>query len=299
MSLVFLSYIEEYFLTQINKREGEVADICRKNRPLMQRLIVSLILFVNLGALSAQRESELSVPTEKKFNNAIQLRGGCNLGYFKDINFSPLNYQLSGTALGLAFAHQSKSDKALLLAQVEYNSNTVKHEISEAYTADYTIFNLELIYLRKLNCSKAKLYVGGQYKSNINYLDYDDQSAFSFLIAHSLGISGRGEININQRSSIGIGMSIPVISLIGRPPYNGLDKEIEEKKDDLLDLATDGTIESYNRYKALDFVVQFKYALSQRFNLALNYGAYYQKVTTENRLTQFSNQITLGFITKL
>jgi len=132
-------------------------------------LTFTFLLVINL-ALPAQ-----DIVDKVTGRNKIQLHFGLEQGYFKDLNFSPMNYSSRGKAIHLGYQRHLKNDDRIFFSSNfhlgELKFGELNPDVSEFNTANHYNFNLEIGYLKNINnnTSEIKTQVGGQYHS---YLDF-------------------------------------------------------------------------------------------------------------------------------
>jgi len=219
-------------------------------------------------------------------------------GYFKDLNFSPLNYRQGGITYALNYTRTNKNKNSLFKAQFDYTSGKLTTKASEFFTVDRPYLgNLTLEYFRKLSISNSQLsiYLGGQYKTNISFVIFDDLYAFTFLFAHNLGATALAEYQLNDKSKIIAGLSLPLLTHLVRPPLTGHDKELTENSEKGIKiLYANGDLTSLNKYQAIDFNLGYEYQLSDRWNLNLQYRMQYHRTTSVHLLKHLQNHISVG-----
>ena len=96
---------------------------------------------------------------------------GYNYGYFKDLNYSPLNYQQKGVVIAFDYTFFNKRNSDLMNIHLGFTPNKVETNTAEYFTADFYNGVIQFDYLKKLNITKNKLttYLGGQFSSCLLY----------------------------------------------------------------------------------------------------------------------------------
>lgn len=251
--------------------------------------------------LTAQVQTE-STKKQKKANHEIGLTAGYNFGVFKDLNYSPLQYSSNGLLYGLNYKKTNKQSGNIFLAQLEFNADTVQTMTSKEFGANTIQGNLGLGYLKNIKLSKSDKWnvaVGGKYNFFIQYLDYKDQAAYSFLANHSIDVMGLVKYDFNAKHSLSAQLSLPLVSLIVRPPYNGSDEELTHNNDNHpLKVITDGYVGTVNKLFAYDLKLRYDYQFSDRFSANVTYLNRYQNVNDSNSLVQMQHQISTGLSLK-
>jgi hypothetical protein len=245
--------------------------------------------------------TQLFAQTETTFKNNITLDLGYNQGYVKDLNFSQLNYAQGGILLGLTYQKNSANKKNRIEGGVHLSTGTLKTDASSYFTSDYTLVTLDAAFLRKINPlsdSKLSYFLGGQYKSNIQYFDWRSQQAISFLATHGIAIKGLVAYQLSEKQGLESSLTVPLFQILVRPSYNTIDNFVDRNQDNLIKLATTGKPSTLDTYRSIEWKTRFKYALSKRFDLSIAYGLHFQHVPSAHKLTQLNNQFSTGFTFK-
>lgn len=267
----------------------------------MKSLLISICLFCCGMPLTTQGQTE---PTKKeaKASHEIGLSAGYNFGIFKDQNYSPLLYSSNGLLYGLNYQKTNKRTGNIFLADLNYNADTVQTSTSKELGANTIQANLGLGYLKNINIAnsdKWNVAIGGKYNFFIQYLDYREQAAYSFLGNHSIDVMGLAEYQISPKHSISGQLSLPVMSLVVRPPYNGGDEELTYNNDHHpLKVITDGEFGTVNKIFAYDLKLRYDYQFSDRFTWNITYLNRYQNVNSVNKLVQMQHQFSTGLTLK-
>lgn len=252
--------------------------------------IILFIFFLLFSCLSRVKGQE----------NQIGFDLGFNQGFLKDLNFSPLNYQEGGLLYSLDYVRKQSKGKGILSIDADFSFGKLQTAASESFISEQTLFNLELSYLRKINLENQnwQFYLGGQYNSYLQILDWNDFDSFSFLATHGIGLKGFTAYKINDKNSIQSTFFLPLIQNLVRPPYNGIDEYIIENQDNILKILTHGKPAVFNKYIAFDWKVNYIYVLNSRLNLRISYLLRYQNVNEINKFIQLQNQFTTGLLLK-
>ena len=248
--------------------------------------LLILIVALTYSKVYSQKDSAIQ--------NSITISTGLNQGYFKDLNFSPLKYSISGVNYGITYSRIN--NKSIFFTCIDFNNNTINTIQQTVFPkSKYLQGKLKIAYLRKVNkiSNKVDFFLGGQYQSNANYIDFLEEST-SFLVAHSLGISFYGEFHFNNKHAINASISLPLFTLMVRPPYSGFDEELDENTDKPLRLITDGYFTSVNNYVSPSFSIQYEYNLTKRFSISGEDQIKYQNQSKNDRFITYQNQIRIG-----
>lgn len=231
-----------------------------------------------------------------KYKNQIGIQIGYNQGYLKDLNFSALNYKEGGLLYSFNYTHQKPSGKNIFNVDIDYCSGKLKTKVSKDFTSEITVANLEFSYARKLTKKDNELtfYLGGQYNSYLQILDWEDLESFSFLATHGIGPKGLLTYNVNSKHKFTTSLFIPVFQNLVRPPYNGIDETIIENQDNTVKIIFAGKLASFDKFFGFDWKLNYTYAISNRFDLSATYLARYQNVAEINMVKHLQNQYAIG-----
>lgn len=241
-----------------------------------------LIIYFVVSQISAQN------------HNTIDLNISYKSAYLKDVNFSPLNYSHSGLLYG--FDYKKEKKKKRFIVSVDYYNSMLKTDASTLFESDLTIVNFKASYQWAVNTKNQRmhLYLGGELHTNVNYINYNDKDAYSFLAAYSLNLKPSIIYNFNDKYSICTSISIPLITLLVQPPYNGFDEQLEENEDKPLKLLTDGDITLPNKYFSFNWNVKYTFKISKKISPFVKYQFNYQQASKSHSFKQVINQVTLG-----
>ncbi|MEM7367785.1 MAG: hypothetical protein AAF587_04225 [Bacteroidota bacterium] len=250
-------------------------------------------LLTILSCIPAQTQT----PDEIAYKHQISIGPGYNQGYLRDRNFSPLGYSEGGSLFGVRYAKQHQRSRFAI--NLAYSSGNIKTPVSPHFTTSYILGNLSIAYVREIppfSNDKLRIYLGPQYSFYIYYLDWEDQDAFSFMATHSLDLAVQGRYQLNDLHRLAAQLSIPVVNLIVRPPYNGNDEELGRNNDEgnVFALITNGSWGSWNKIFAYTLSLQYYYALTQRLDLLIGYENRYQRTEESFSYRHAHNQFTLG-----
>ncbi len=253
---------------------------------------ILIMLFILRGPLFAQTEAAKS---------HIRLDLGYNQGFMKDLSFSPLNYTQGGKLFGLNYQRNSANGKNRIETGLHASLGNLKTDASSYFTADYILATFDASFLRQIRPSentKFAYFVGGEYKSTIQYLDWNNQQTISFLATHGIAVKGLVVYNLDEKQHLESSIAIPVFQSLVRPSYNVVDEYIAENQDNIWGIVTHGVSSTLNKYQAIEWKTRYKYAVSKHFELEGAYSANLQHVSGLHKLMQLNNQFTTGFTYK-
>lgn len=250
---------------------------------------ILLILFFSVNAFAQQEES---VPS-----NYLGIGVGYRFDNIKDTNFSPLNQKGNSFFYSLFYERYSKN---ILKINVKYSDDILKSGPKNRLETSYYSASIGISYLKKItpNQQATNLYIGASYKLDILYMDWYDQDAFSYVSANGLAINAAISKQLTPRAFIESTVSIPVIQFLSRPPYNGLDTYIIENQDKPLNIIFNGKLSSFKQYKSINWNVNYRHELSNRFNWKVDYDFNFQKIEKEPTFTGLSNKISTSILYK-
>lgn len=259
---------------------------------MKQITLITLFCVLGWTVMFAQEQKEQK---PRSNNNALRVQAGLEQGYFKDLNFSPLNYSSLGLAIKLAYERELKNNDRIFFS-INPQLGRLKSEASEYTKSDHYNVNLELGYLVDLPIKSPKLeaMVGGQLHTYLDLTFYGGTSAVSFFGLHSLDLLGQLSWKIDEKQTVIGNLSLPVFGLLSRPPYTGWDKYIVEHADNPLPVFFRGDWTSFNDYLAVSWNVQYEYQLAQTVDLIAEYQFSYHRTEQLKTAILPSNQITFG-----
>ena len=234
--------------------------------------------------------------SQNKVQHQIDIMGGSNIGLFKDLTFSPLNYNQKGSFSGVQYSRIN--NKNLFVASIDYSKAELTTNASDYFTVeDNNLLSLSLEFLRNLNGPENRVNValGSQYRISGNLVDWNNLDAYSFNFAHSIGVVSKIEYQLSGSQVLYSKISVPIITLLVRPPYAGLDKTLGENKDKPLRLISNGEITSVKKYAAFDLSAGYGLHISNSIALNLEYNLRYQHVVDVHSYTNFQNHFKAGF----
>ncbi len=260
------------------------------NNGMKNLTLTSTLLLLSILTLPAQDYKD-----EVIRKNILHLQFGLESGYFKDLNFSPLNYSNSGLAISLGYQRYLKNDNRLFFSS-NIQLGELNTAVSEYNSSDHYNVNLELGFLGNIpvNASELKLWLGGQYHAYFDIIFYDDELAITFYGLHSLDLSGSISWDISSKHELSSTISLPVFGLLIRPPWIGWDIYITEHEDNRLPLFFRGKWTSLNEFFAFNWNIQYQFAITPRWSLTAEYQFRYYRTDELKTAIIPSNQFTAG-----
>jgi hypothetical protein len=258
--------------------------------------LVSILFFLPLTDVVAQTDSVTK--NQKITRNSLQFNIGINSGFLSDKNFSPLQYSEFGGLYSLQYERATKNLKNYFDTEVDFSSGKIKTPVSSFFTAKYISANLSITYWRKLKKSKypkIDVFIGAQANVNVNYFNWNDLDAFSFLFTYSINAATKIQYQFRPKQQIVFGISIPVLLYLVRPPYNGFDDELQDNfNNHIFKAFINGETASFNKYFSFSWKTKYVYNLSKRLDVVARNMLTYQFVAGVNKMHHFQNQIVFG-----
>lgn len=234
-------------------------------------------------------------------NKELGITLGYNYGYFKDLNYSPLNYQQKGLSFAFDYTFPNRRNGDLMNVHLGFTPNTIESPAAEHFIADYLIGDIRFDYLKKMKSAKPRLtaYLGGQFNSHHNFVNWDGLDAFTYLFGHQLAAKGMVKWQLNSKRSIQSSLAIPVVGWTVRPPYNGFNKTTEANEASPLKLITaEGQLTTVNKYFLVDWDIQYRIETKSKWDIALKYSLQYEHFKDEHSLKRLHNQFAVTGILK-
>jgi hypothetical protein len=252
-----------------------------------------VVLFALLSSITIKIFSQSN--TLKVQKNQFGIFYGYNQGFLKDHIFSDLNYSTKGLKRGLHYRHLNPNGKNMFETNFSLEGGKLKTEYADYFKSAYILANINIAFLRKIgnvDNNKLKLYLGGKFKTQIQYLDWNDQNTFSYIATHGVALQSSLFYHLKPKHKIETSLSIPVYQLLARPPYNGIDNFITENEDNISELIFTGKPTTVNNYLAFTWATNYTYELSNRFNINLSYTLNYERLFDEHKFIQLQNLLT-------
>ncbi|MFK7970332.1 MAG: hypothetical protein AB8F95_08195 [Bacteroidia bacterium] len=262
----------------------------------MLKRFMTLALMLLLLQQQNLHAQHLNNPEHK---GAYGLSLGINQGYLKDLNFSPLNYTTPGYHVG--FFLQKQNDQTYWRTALRLDANKLITRSSDRIEPLYLIPQLEFSWLKKTGIGEAKLnlWLGGELSSQIHYIDWNGQRSFSYMFAHSLSLQAIGDYRLNDRQHISSAITVPLLSLLVRPPYSGYDKEVEDNYENhIFRWLTKGDFTSLNGFFNPKWATTFMHSLSDKYDVSLGYTMRYLSTSGDAKFVSLHNQFTFGISKK-
>ena len=267
----------------------------------MKIYIIVFFISCTVEQVFAQTDTLLENKS-RVYKNQFGFEVGLNSGYLKDKNFSYSNYKETGALFSVNYTRAKPNGKYVLITDVDFSSGQLTSNYTDNFTSKYIFLNVEVSFLYRLpqfKNEKVVVLLGPQLNTNFQYVDWDDRKSWSYLAAHGLSVKGLAKYKISEKKGFQTSLSVPVLLLLVRPPYNGYDLYIQQNRENILALLFRGDLSSFNRYLNVDWKTTYEYTVSNRVNCNLGYLFRYQRVYGNNSLKHIQNQFTAGFSIKI
>ena len=249
---------------------------------------IYLLLFLLVGILDIQAQEERST------KNEIGLSLGYNSGYFKDLNYSVLNYSDRGLYTRLHYNRQFT--KAKLKTTLGFQIDELSTDVAPFFATSFPRGTLMAEYLfDAFKNEKWDISVGPMLSSDNQMLLFNGFLSFSFLFVHSAGVSSDFQYRLDDKNSFQFSIQLPLVHLLVRPPYNGYDKETEANENRPLRLITNGKFATVNEYVSVNSSFAYKKVLNKRFDLIGSYEIHFQRTFQTAFLIQLQNRYKVSF----
>jgi hypothetical protein len=238
---------------------------------MFRNYITCLLLLLAGTGLFAQGEDLLLS------RSTLTLTVGLHHGYFKDQNYSPLNYRSGGTRFGLSYGRNTSAGDRWNVG-LGAILGKLTPQVEDVEKADRYILDFSFGYLKGLsgNTADRQLHFGGNYRSYVDMVLYDGTEAVTLFGLHGFEVAGAGMWKTGDKTRLKAGASIPVFALLSRPPYSGWDKFIGDNSNNIPKVVTRGNWTSLNNFTGLRANLGYEYDLGDKFSVEARYSlAYY------------------------
>lgn len=262
---------------------------------MKQYLLIGYMLLGSMYQGFAQPENE-SIPPS--WNDEFRITIGYTHGYFKDLNFSPLNYHHNGISLGIGY-RRVLTNEALIQTSLQLGYDILVTEVFRGFNPNILTGTLALSYLHPLfSTDVVSVYAGPRLRSHNDFILLNGLSSFSFLFNHSLGAEVLVSWDINKQHRVESSLAAPLVSLHVRPPFSAFNKEIEANQSRPLKLLTDGTVASPGQYQSFGWQTQYRYRFNDKTDFTAQYAVKLDRTVELQPLLHFQNQLSFGIIRK-
>lgn len=205
--------------------------------------------------------------------NQLEFSTGYNFGALKNLEYAPVSrYDYSGLIYKLSYERTSKNQN-LFEVQLDYLDSELKTDIIPVLNLNYSKIGLNISYLKKTYTkNKFSLYLGLHSQSNISL--YSKSNSYRSIINQSFGVTSRFSYQINKKQRLSSKLTIPMVLFR------------------LTD--SNANIYSLNRNQSVLWNTEYKYSLSNQFDMKFGYDFNYNRLQISNAFREVQYQINLG-----
>lgn len=235
---------------------------------------------------------------DSAITNTLTLSPGLDYISLKDRTFSPIVFTGVAPKVKLGFS-QNRRGHALWHSIITVSLGNINHE-NEYFSSTYASVHFCFNYLSIIKSSrKSKIYLGGQFRSALDVLDYDGFESGAWFSAQQLEPIILYTFSISEKQSFTGQFSYPVVSLVSRPRYAGVDEFVVINSDNISKiLYSRKQIQSLNKVINPNFKFKYAYNLPKIcFSISANYS--YLQVNSIRKYYKHEFGINLGFHLKI
>jgi hypothetical protein len=204
--------------------------------------------------------------------NQLEFSTGYNSGFLKNLALAPLSrYEYKGLNYQLKYTRTTKKYN-LFEIQLDYLKSELKSDLIPTLNiADYSKSNLNFTYLKHIyNKNKFSIHLGLQSQTTVS--SFFEWELYDFQ--QKLGIASRFTYKIGEKQLISSKITLPF--MMWRT------STFEEN------------FYSIDKYQSILWSTEYKYELSNRFDLKANYNFNYDRLKIFNAYRELQHQINLG-----
>jgi len=230
------------------------------------RLYLIAILCISSLSLNAQD----NIPSTKK--NQLEFSTGYNYGFLKNTAFAPLSrYDYSALNYQLKYTRTSKKEN-LFEVQIDYLETALTSDlIPELNVSNYSKVVLNFSYLKRIyHKNKFAIHLGLQSQTNVS--SYFEWKFYDFQ--QKLGLAGRFTFTIDEKQSVSSKLTLPFFMW----RTSTFDEDYY----------------SLNRYQSILWTTEYKYKLSNHFDIKASYNFNYDRLQIPDAYRELQHQLNLG-----
>lgn len=230
------------------------------------------------------------------YNHELNFSLNYNHNYFKDLNYSPLNYRANGFGSTISYQRQKALNLPIFGLEFTGHFNRIKTPVSDIFTANDYGGNFQLYYLFPiLENSNTRLYLGPKYHFHLQIIDFRDFFSYSFFTRQNFAPKVLIQSRVSANALIEMSISAPLFSLIVRPPYNAIDESSEAQIDNnILAFLLKGKFATWNNFQDFEFNFRYQYSFSEHWEIFGMYQFNFTNLSGKNRYIQAINSFSLG-----
>lgn len=208
-----------------------------------------------------------------KKHNALALSVGLDNISLKDQTFSPSVFSGNIPNLSLGFSRNIR-DQKLLNTFISVSVGDIDYK-NQYFTSTYYSAQFSFNYLWKINSyGQSKIFLGGQFGSILNLLDYDGFVSASWFTALQLAPVLIYSYDISEKHSISGQFSHPIMNLVSRPSYAGIDEFVVINTENVPRILY-SRLKLYSLNKLINPNLELKYSYELQksvFSISANYS---------------------------
>jgi hypothetical protein len=272
-----------------------------KSKEFMKVILIVLFSWLTTFICFAQ---------ETKRKNTVTLNLGSTYIMRQDLIFSPLVHSdLSFVNVGLNYSREAKLFQKASLRFGNFNAMVstpydfiIDDETNTAYPHSFNFIDLDyLIGKRIIDSNKSTITIGGLLVGDIQAMNYvyGRVSSFGYYSMLGLGMFGRHQYRINEKSKFTTTLQLPMVAWLARSPYLVNDDEFIENISShsgfktFIEFIGDGQMATWSNMQTLDLEVKYEFSLSERWELGTAYQFEFIHVSHPRSLLSFRNSLNL------
>jgi hypothetical protein len=220
--------------------------------------------------------------------NSLSLNFGTTFLTRQDLIFSPfIHSDFSFLNVGIDYTRQGNLFQKASLRYGNFNPMVTKPyafivegETKNAYPHSFNLIDLDYLFGKRIiESEKSFLTIGGLFSMDIQALNYvyGRIGNFGYYSGTSLGVFGRYQFMINDKSNLNTTLLLPLVAWLARSPYLVNDDEFIENTSShsgyktFRDFIEDGQVVTLNNWQSFDVDIKYLYALSEKWQLGTAY----------------------------
>lgn len=244
-------------------------------------------------------------------SNVLTLSFGPSSISRQDLIFSPLtHHDFSLINLGLDYTREAKFYQKVSLRYGNFNPRvtapydfTFHGDPETAYPHSFNLIDLDYQFGKQLKeTQNGTLTAGGLFSTDIQALSYvyGRISSFGYYAAIGLGVFGKYERPINEKSRLSTTLKLPLFVWLARSPYLVNDDEFIENISSHSGFKTfmaylgDGQLATWNKVQTLDFELKYEYDQSERWGFGAAYLFEFIHMSQPRNLLSFRNSLNFS-----
>ncbi len=249
----------------------------------MKNLVFILLVFVGYSVFGQSDDTFSS----------FGVGGGIDIIKNTDLAASPLSYQGFGAPIGLNGLFISKKwirrvEISFILPIITNNYPLKTNMNTQLRTWSKVVLNYQL--LRSVG-NNGKNYVGGSFKMDFFFREYNFLDGFGWEVENSLSLNYTRSIALNEKSFLLPQVSLPLIGYLHRKPGLTLDEGFLDdlhngKKLDLIRYGKWNLI--FNEWHAINLKLLYQYRINSHLLLLGEFGMNYYSISYPEKVNNLN-----------